>query len=124
MRSQHIRKERDQLILETLQLNPHEFERRTGWSIKPEGACKGARCVPLQRGDHEQVDVRVLAARLRMPLIHDAANGLWCLGPEAGGRALTSVVAPQLVLPDLHGREWRLHSLRGTKVLLVAWASW
>ncbi len=112
------------MILETLQLNPFELERRTGWSLKPEGACKGDRCVPLQRGDQEQVDVRVLAERLHMPLIHDAANGLWCLGPEAGGRALTSVVAPELILPDLDGREWSLRSLRGTKVLLVAWASW
>ncbi len=112
------------MILETLQLNPFELERRTGWSLKPEGACKGDRCVPLQRGDQEQVDVRVLAERLNMPLIHDAANGLWCLGPEAGGRALTSVVAPELILPDLDGREWSLSSFRGTKVLLVAWASW
>ncbi len=112
------------MILTTLRLDADEIERRTGWSIKPEGACKGDRCVPLQRGDQEQVDVRMLAERLRMPLIHDAANGLWCLGPEAGGRALTSVVAPELFLPALDGQEWRLHFLRGTKVLLVAWASW
>lgn len=112
------------MILETLQLNPDDLERRTGWSIKPEGACKDDRCVPLQRGDEAQVDVQALAERLQMPLIHDEASGLWCLGPEAGGRALTSVVAPELILPDLDGREWRLSSLRGTKVLLVAWASW
>ena len=112
------------MILETLKLNPDELERRTGWSIKPEGACKGDRCVPLPHVEPEQVDVQVLAERLRMPLIHDAANGLWCLGPESGGRALTSVVAPELILPDLDGQEWRLSSLRGTKVLLVAWASW
>ncbi len=112
------------MILETLQLNPDELERRTGWSIKPEGACKGDRCVPLPRSGAGPVDVRVLAERLRMPLIHDAASGLWCLGPEAGGRALTDVVAPELILPDLDGREWSLGSLRGTKVLLVAWASW
>ena len=112
------------MILETLQLNPFELERRTGWSIKPEGACKGDRCVPLPHTDSQQVDVRVLAERLQMPLIHDVANGLWCLGPEAGGRALTSGVAPELSLPDVDGHEWRLSSLRGSKVLLVAWASW
>ena len=43
---------------------------------------------------------------------------------EAGGRALASVDAPDLVLPDLQGRPFRLRSLRGSKVLLVAWASW
>ncbi len=112
------------MIFRTLQLKPDEIERRTGWSIKPEGACKGDRCVPLPERDRAQIDVRVLAERLTMPLIHDAATGLWCLGPEAGGRALASAVAPELILPDLHGRDWRLSSLRGTKVLLVAWASW
>ena len=112
------------MILETLHLTAGELERRTGWSIKPEGACKDDRCVPLPHGDPAQLDVRVLAERLQMPLIHDAANGLWCLGPEAGGRALKSAVAPKLILPDLEGREWRLSSLHGRKVLLIAWASW
>jgi hypothetical protein len=70
------------------------------------------------------LDVRVLAARLGMPLVEDGAHGLWCLGPEAGGRALSSAVAPELTLPDIHDTEFRLSSLRGRKVLLVAWASW
>lgn len=112
------------MILETLQLDPGELERRTGWTIKPEGACKGDRCVPLPRSGEGQVDVRVLADRLRMPLIHDEASDLWCLGPEAGGRALLSAEAPELVLPDVDGHPFALSSLRGTKVLLVAWASW
>ncbi len=112
------------MILETLQLNPFELERRTGWSIKPEGACKGDRCVPLPHGTSEPLDARVFAERLQMPLIHDAPNGLWCLGSEAGGRALSSAVAPELILPDVEGHPWSLSSLRGRKVLLIAWASW
>ena len=112
------------MILNTLRIDSYEIERRTGWSIKPEGACKGDRCVPLPGRDRAQIDVRVLAERLTLPLIHDAATGLWCLGPEAGGRALAPVVAPELILPDLHGRDWRLSALRATKVLLVTWASW
>lgn len=116
------------MILETLHTTPVEFERRTGWAIKPEGACKGDRCVPLPASlpaeGETPLDVHPLAERLGMPLIHDEASGLWCLGPEAGGRALTSAQAPELALPDLDGREFRLGSLRGLKVLLVAWASW
>jgi hypothetical protein len=119
-----LRKERNHLILKDLQLNPFELERRTGWSLKPEGACKGERCIPLPHGDPEQIDVRVFAKWLQMPLIHDMANELWCLGPEAGGRALASAVAPELILPDVDGHEWRLSSLQGSKVLLIAWASW
>src|SRR5947209_16452579 len=112
------------VILETLQIDPATLEARTGWAIKPEGACKGDRCVPLPPQKSGQIDVRVLAERLGMPLIQDTASGLWALGPEAGGRALTSADAPDLTLPDVHGNPFHLRSLRGKKVLLVAWASW
>jgi hypothetical protein len=112
------------MILETLELDAADLERRTGWQIKPEGACKGDRCVPLPGRGGTRVDARLLADRLGMPLVADAPTGLWSLGPEAGGRALTSVQAPDLVLPDLYDREFHLRSLRGSKVLLVAWASW
>jgi hypothetical protein len=112
------------MILETLQIDPRELARRTGWELKPEGACKGERCVPFPVTAGPGVDARLLAERLGMPLIHDEPSGLWCLGPEAGGRALMSVRAPDLVLPDIHGQAFHLRSLRGRKVLLVAWASW
>ena len=114
------------MILETLEIDPAELERRTGWQIKPEGACKGDRCVPLpsSAAGTGRIDARLLSERLGMPLVHDEPSGLWCLGPEAGGRALSDVQAPDLVLPDIHGREFHLRSLRGSKVLLVAWASW
>ncbi len=108
--------------LETLDVDPAELERRTGWSIKPQGACKGERCVPLPQGDG--VGARVLAERLGMPLVRDEATGLWCLGSESGGRALGSAEAPDFELPNLNGRPFRLGDLRGKKVLLYAWASW
>ena len=114
------------MILESLRIDHAELERRTGWSIKPQGACKEDRCVPLPRDSQHDgaVDARVLADRLGMPLVHDEASGLWCLGPESGGRALTTATAPELVLPDLDGVPFSLATLRGTKVVLVAWASW
>lgn len=113
------------MILTTLQVEPDELARATGWQIKPEGACKEDRCVPLPGSlVGGPVDVRVFAERLGMPLVPDEANGLWSLGPEAGGYALTSARAPELELPDLDGTPFRLSSLRGQKVLLVAWASW
>ena len=113
------------MILDHLELTPAEFERRTGWAIKPEGACKGSYCVPLPASEGETLDARVVAERLGMPLVHDQKHGLWALGPESiGGRALTSAVAPDLSLPDLAGKEFRLSSLRGQKVALIAWAPW
>jgi hypothetical protein len=60
-----------------------------------------------------------------MALVHDERHGLWVLGPSTvSGRALESAEAPDFVLPDLDGRPFRFASLRGQKVVLVAWASW
>jgi hypothetical protein len=104
-----------------------DLEQRAGWTLKPEGLCKGDLCVPLPPGASEggRIDATVLDGRLGMPLLHDAREGLWALGPESvGGRTLTTAVAPELVLPDLDGRDFSLSSLRGRKVVLVAWASW
>ena len=112
------------MILGSPRVDPVELERRTGWAIKPEGACKDEVCVLLPPDPDERLDARVLAPRLGMPLVRDEETGLICLGPEAGGRALASVEAPDLELPDLEGNIFRLKSLRGRKVLLYAWASW
>lgn len=101
-----------------------EFERVTGWLVKPEGLCRGERCVPFRAADAATVELPDAAEALAMPLIHDAGHGLWALGAEAGGRALRTAIAPELELPDFRGGSFRLSSLRGTKVLLVAWASW
>jgi hypothetical protein len=115
------------MIVSSLDIDPTELERRTGWVIKPEGACKGERCVPLGgagTADGGRVDGRLLAERLGMALVQDQARGLWALGPEAGGRALASAELPEIVLPDRDGQPFAVRSLRGSKIFLLAWASW
>jgi hypothetical protein len=115
------------VITAGLLVSAEELQRRTGWAIKPQGACKGEVCVPLEAGvlSNGKVDLRAFAEQLGMPLVHDAGFGLWAIGPESlGGRALTTAVAPELVLPDLDGKPFALSSLRGSKVVLTAWASW
>ena len=112
------------MLLESLTVDPAEFEARTGWQSKPEGLCKGDRCVPMPSGTSGGLAVDVLAERLGMALIHDEVTGVWVLGPEGGGRALTTAVAPDLQLPDVHGETFALSSLRGRKVLIASWASY
>jgi hypothetical protein len=113
------------MIVETLRMSTAEFAARTGWAIKPQGACKGDACVPLGGAvEGETVDVRAVAERLGMAVVRDDAAGAWAIGPESGGRALTTVEAPGLELPDHRGETFALRSLRGQKVLLLAWASW
>jgi hypothetical protein len=119
------------VILEALEVTPEELQARTGWELKPEGLCKADRCVPLPDGRPptadgrpDRLDVTTLAERLGMALVHDEQHGLWALGPESGGRALLSAQLPDVTLPDRDGNPFSLSSLRGRKVLLVAWASW
>jgi hypothetical protein len=115
------------VIVEKTRVAAEQLRTRTGWELKPEGACKGEVCVPLpeEARTNGDVDLTVLAERVGMPLVHDEEHGLWALGPESlTGRALTTALAPELVLPDLHGNLFSLSSLRGQKVVLTAWASW
>jgi hypothetical protein len=114
------------VILDRLEIDRDELAARTGWQLKPEGACKGDLCVPLggDRVAEGPVDVRALAERLGMALVHDERRGAWALGPDSLGRALASAELPDLELPDRHGRPFSLRSLRGTRIVMVAWASW
>ncbi len=111
------------MIVESATIDAAEFVRRTGWELKPEGACKGERCVALG-GDAGSVSVEVLAERLGMGLARDERHGLLALGPESEGPALASASAPDITLPDRHGKPFSLRSLRGRKVFLLVWASW
>ena len=117
------------VLLEELLVDPRALQARTGWTVKDEGACKADVCVRLTRDARVadgRIDVEILAPQLGMPLVDDAELGLWALGPETlvTGRALSSALAPDFVLPTVDGDAFQLSSLRGQKVLLVAWASW
>ena len=116
------------MLLTAPVVDPAELAQRTGWSLKPEGACLGDICVPIPdevRNDDGTLDAAGLAARLGAPLLHDAAHDLWAMGPATvSGRSLSTAQAPELELPDVDGNSFRLSSLQGRKVLLVAWASW
>lgn len=114
------------MITDTLTVPVESLAHETGWEVKPQGACRDERCVPLPAGALQdgRVDLPAFADRLGMPLLHDEQAGLWSLGPESGGRAMTTVTAPELVLPLLTGEPFALSSLRGKKVLIAAWASW
>lgn len=116
------------MILDSLdRLDPRRFAARTGWDPKPEGLCRGEVCVPAPGSlrDDGSLDVEVVAARLGMPLVHDEEHAVWALGPATvTGRALSTATAADPELIDRDGKPFRLSSLHGRKVLLVAWASY
>jgi hypothetical protein len=116
------------MVTDRLDLTVDEFEQLTGWAIKPEGACRDDVCVPLPPLDADaegRINTSVVADQLGMPVAHDEAHGLWALGPRSGDRrVLENARMPDLVLPDFDGNAFDLATLRGRKVVLIAWASW
>ena len=116
------------MILESLDhVDPAGFAKRTGWDAKPQGMCRGEVCVPAPGAvrDDGSLHVDIVAERLGMPIVHDAAHGVWAVGPAtATGRALSTAVAADPELITRNGEAFRLSELHGRKVLLVAWSSY
>lgn len=107
------------MIFTETSVEPGPFEAATGWALKPEGACRGDVCVPLPERSLE-----ALASRLNMPLVAASPQGPWALGPETRPQLYLGSQSPELRLPDWKGAVFDLRQLRGSKVLLVAWAPW
>ena len=104
----------------------------TGWTLKPEGFCKGGICVPIPAGrdsefvSDDAVSVGAFWALMDKPAVSSEAGDVWVLGEGAGDRnaALASLEAPNFTLKDLDGNEHSLVDFRGKRVLLATWASW
>ncbi len=115
------------ILLSLDDVGTEQFADHTGWHPTREGLCQGDICVPASgslRADGT-VDVEVAAQRLGMPLVQDVDHGVWALGPATlGGKALTTATAADPALVTSDGRPFRLSSLHGRKVLLVAWSSY
>ena len=116
------------MIFSTLDaITADEFAAATAWQAKREGMCRGEVCVPAPgalRSDGT-VDVTVAAQRLGMPLEHDSQHGVWALGPATvSGKALSTAVAADPPLLTRSGEVFRLSSLHGRKVVLVAWSTY
>ena len=111
------------MLARSLTVAKTDFEEATGWTFKPEGACKAEICIPLTAPVGESIDLVAMAEAMGLPVVSEPELGYWSIGPESiGARALTSAQAPSLVLPDLNGKDFDLASLRGKRVLLYAWA--
>lgn len=117
---------------EELWLSDADTTRATGWTMKPEGFCRGEVCVPLPKGREDafrregRINVSGLWDHMGRPAPHSEAGDVWVLGEgsqELNG-ALASLEAPDFTLPDFEGRPHSLSDFRDKKVLLITWASW
>jgi hypothetical protein len=101
-----------------------------GWELKPEGLCAGNVCVPVRDraslfvGD--QLDVGAVAGALDRLVVVDPGAAIAAIAlPKEGRRAaLREHRAPAFTLADLDGVDHALAEWRGTKKLLVAFATW
>ena len=110
------------LIADASSIDPTDLEARTGWSIRPEGACQGEVCVPLPSGP---LTAAMLSDRLGMAIVNNETHGLTALGPSTvAGRALESVDVPDVTLADFDGNEVRLADVTGERAVIVSWAPW
>ena len=111
---------------------PDALESVTGWTLKPEGLCRGDVCVPVRDRDAlvvgEHIDLAAFASALHRLAVVDVDEAVVALGAPAAERAsaLASGHAPDFELPgvDVDGGALRLSSVGRKKKLLLAWASW
>ena len=111
-------------------MQPDAFEALTGWTLKPEGMCRGEVCAPIYHPDKVLsgglVDLQEAAPIIGLAAVTDPERGIAALGASAPARAqdMISLQAPDFTLTDLQGEPVSLHDFNRRKVLLLAWSSW
>ena len=115
-----------------LWLSATDAQAVSGWSLKPEGLCRGEVCTPVPADnadnfvDGKRVNLAAFWNHMGKPLAHSEDHAVWAFGESAGdrGASLNSLEAPDFTLPDLSGATHSLSDWRGKKVFLATFASW
>ena len=107
-----------------------DFEKQTGWQLKPEGLCHGDVCVPVSDTNtltnQTHIDLVEFARVTNQNIVVDQQRKVAVLGEHAEARseAMTTLDAPDFRLPDIHGRQVSFSDFNRRKRLLLAWSSW
>jgi peroxiredoxin len=103
-----------------------------GWTLKPEGLCRGDVCVPVRDRsalgpvDDGTVDLLSVAAALGRPALLDEPSATLAVGAPSDLRrqALAGRQAPPVELPDLDGNLRSISDLHDDKAVVVAFSTW
>ena len=107
-----------------------DFARATGWQLKPEGLCIDEICVPIREANRlasgASIDLVEFARVTKQNIVFDRQRQVAALGERADSRSnsMSSLLAPDFKLPDIHGRQVSFSDFNRRKRLLLAWSSW
>ena len=111
-------------------MTPDIFAEMTGWTLKPEGLCRGDVCAPLYQPAaviaNGMIDLAGAAPLMGMAAVVDTGRQVAALTTSASARSdqMTSLQAPDFTLESMSGDPVSLHDFDRRKVLLFAWSSW
>jgi len=113
-----------------LGVSADDFARATGWSLKPEGLCKGEICVPVRdtaaMSNGVAIDLAEFVRVTGRNMVIDASRNVVAMGEQASSRAaaMATLDAPNFTLPDINGNLVSLSDFANRKKLILAWSSW
>jgi hypothetical protein len=112
----------------SLWISKRDLPRVNGFAVKPQGACRADICIPIPTSmlQGDWFDLTAFATKVGQAIVADIETRVWSFGEiqTLRGSFLDSRIAPDVTIPDRHGRPVKLSDFRGKKVLLVTWASW
>lgn len=116
----------------TLLVTPEDLTRINGFELKPEGACFGELCIPLNdallrtQDGVRWFDLDAFADLLGQPYVADPEARVWSFAeiPAKRENMLVNATVPDIEVTDRQGNVVRLADLKGKKALIVTWSSW
>ena len=117
-----------------LWVSPEDLTLINGFVVKPEGACLGDLCIPVNHGsgvlktidDKQWFSVSAFADLIEQSYVVDEETNTWSFGelPVKRQAMLTEAQAPDFEILDRQGQVVRMSDFKGKKALVITWSSW
>ncbi len=117
-----------------LWVSPDDLTAINGFVLKPEGACLGELCIPLQQdsdllqtvGTEQWFNLVAFADLMEQAYVSDAATNTWSFGafPATRQGLFNAAAAPEFEVVDREGNVVRMADFKGKKALIITWSSW
>jgi hypothetical protein len=117
---------------EGLLISAEDLTRINGFVLKPEGACFGDLCIPLndnllvEQDNQSWFDLTAFADLLEQPYVVDTEARVWSFAemPAKRDSMMVNAKAPNFEVVDRQGKVIRMADFKGKKALIVTWSSW